>query len=66
MKILYVTALVETINTFLVPHIEMLIEKENIVECACNINTEIDKRLIDKNVKIHNISENIVKEIKPC
>ena len=55
MKILYVTALVETINTFLVPHIEMLIEKENIVECACNINTEIDKRLIDKNVKIHNV-----------
>lgn len=55
MKILYVTALVETINAFLVPHIEMLIEKGNVVECACNINTELDKRLIARNINIYNI-----------
>ncbi|MDG6887085.1 putative glycosyltransferase EpsD [Clostridium perfringens] len=55
MKILYVTALMETINAFLVPHIEMLLEEGNSVECACNINTTVDENLINKNVKINNI-----------
>ncbi|EOU1942544.1 glycosyltransferase family 1 protein [Clostridium perfringens] len=55
MKILYVSALMETINAFLVPHINMLLEKGNIVECACNINTNIHKELLDNNVRINNI-----------
>lgn len=55
MKILYVSALMETINAFLVPHIKMLLEKGNIVECACNINTNIHKELLDNNVRINNI-----------
>ena len=40
MKILYVTALNETINAFLIPHIERLVEEGNEVHCACNINRE--------------------------
>ncbi|WP_283672583.1 glycosyltransferase family 4 protein [Clostridium perfringens] len=56
MKILYVTALMETINAFLVPHIEMLLKKGNIVECACNENTNINKKLSEKNVKVNNIN----------
>lgn len=55
MKILYVTALNETINAFLIPHIEKLVEEGNEVHCACNINREISFRLINKNVIYHSI-----------
>lgn len=54
-KILYITTLSRTINAFLVPHIERLIEEGNIVNCACSIDEEIDKRLIDKGVRFFNI-----------
>lgn len=58
MKILYVTALNETINAFLIPHIEKLVEQGNEVHCACNINREIDNRLINKKVIYHSIEFN--------
>lgn len=55
MKILYVTAMNETINAFLIPHINMLVNKGNEVHCACNINREIDNSLTEKNVIYNNI-----------
>ena len=55
MKILYVTALNETINTFLTPHINMLVDNGNEVHCACNINEKINEELNNRNVKYHNI-----------
>ncbi|MDM0692002.1 glycosyltransferase family 4 protein [Clostridium perfringens] len=74
MKILYVTALMETINAFLLPHIQMLLDEGNTVECACNINRDINKQLIDSNVKVNNIDfdrnpkkinyKKVIKEIK--
>lgn len=54
-KILYVTTVSRTINAFLIPHIEMLIENKYEVNCACYIDREIDKRIIKKGVKIYNI-----------
>ena len=54
-KILYVTTVSRTINAFLIPHIEMLIENKYEVNCACYIDREIDKRLIKKGLKIYNI-----------
>lgn len=56
MKILYVTALNETINAFLIPHIEMLVNDDNKVDCACNINMDIDKRLKECGVSYYNIN----------
>lgn len=55
MKILYVTALNETINAFLVPHINKLIEEGHKVHCACNINREINSELKRNNVIYHNV-----------
>lgn len=45
MKILYVSTLSITINTFLVPHVKMLIEKNHSVDIACSINQPISKEL---------------------
>lgn len=56
MKILYVTALNETINTFLIPHIIKLIEQGHEVHCACNINEEINEKLSKNNVIYNNIN----------
>ena len=56
MKILYVAALNETINAFLIPHIERLIELGNTVDCACNINMDIDEKLNKLEVKYYNIN----------
>ena len=53
-RILYVTTISETINAFLVPHIEYLLDNNYEVECACNIGLNLDKRL-DKNLVIHDI-----------
>lgn len=57
-KILYVTTVSRTINAFLIPHIEMLIENKYEVNCACYIDKEIDKRLIKMGIKIYNIPFN--------
>ncbi len=54
-RVLYVTTVSRTINAFLVPHIEMLLENEYNVDCATCVDKEVDKRLINKGVKIFNI-----------
>lgn len=54
-KILYITTLSRTINAFLVPHIEKLINEGNIVDCACSEDVTVDKNLTDKGVKIFDI-----------
>lgn len=57
-KILYVTTIATTINAFLIPHIEMLIKKGYKVDCACFIDKDIDKKLIELGVEIYNIPFN--------
>ena len=54
-KILYITTVSSTINSFLIPHIKMHIKKGFKVDCACYINRDIDKELLDNNTKIYNI-----------
>ncbi len=54
-KILYVTTVSRTINAFLIPHIEMLIDKGYKVDCACFIDKPMDKILISMGVNIYNI-----------
>lgn len=45
MKILYVTTISKTLNTFLIPHIKMLVESGHSVDLACNIQQPIDSKL---------------------
>lgn len=54
-KILYVTTVSSTINAFLVPHIKMLINNGDIVDCAFNINKPLDDSLVRLGVNQHNI-----------
>lgn len=54
-KILYVTTVSRTINAFLIPHINMLLEQGYQVDCACSIDKEVDKELIEKGVKVYEI-----------
>lgn len=54
-KILYITTVSRTINAFLIPHIEMLLNNGYEVDCACSIDKEVDKSLIEKGVKIFDI-----------
>lgn len=54
-KILYVATLSRTINAFLIPHIEKLIEDGYEVDCACFVDQEIDKRILDKGCNIFEI-----------
>lgn len=54
-KVLYITTVSRTINAFLVPHIEMLLERGYKVDCACSIDRPIDKKLISKGVRIFEI-----------
>lgn len=57
-RILYVTTISNTINAFLVPHIEMLIEQGHKVDIATNISEEIEHRLIELGCTIFNIEFN--------
>lgn len=54
-KVLYITTVSRTINAFLTPHIEMLLDNGYEVDCACSIDKEIDSELLKKGVKLHNI-----------
>lgn len=54
-KILYITTLSRTINAFLVPHIEMLIDNGNKVDCACCIDKPIDNSLENRGVNVFDI-----------
>lgn len=55
MKILYVATISNTINAFLIPHIELLIEQGHKVDIACNVVREIDQELIQLGCKVHDI-----------
>ena len=54
-KALYITTLSRTINAFLIPHIEMLLENGYEVDCACAIDQKIDNTLLDKGVRIFDV-----------
>lgn len=55
MKVLYVTTVSRTINAFLIPHIEMLLEKGYEVHCACSIDKPVSMELQEKGVKIFEV-----------
>ena len=44
-KVLYVTTVSRTINAFLIPHINMLLDNGYEVHCACSIDKPVDKEL---------------------
>ena len=51
-KVLYVTTVSRTINAFLIPHINMLLDNGYEVHCACSIDKPVDKELQRRGVKI--------------
>lgn len=59
-RILYVSTVSSTINSFLVPHIKALIQNGNLVDCAANLdyelNIDIDKDLHDIGVRFFQLS----------
>ncbi|MGG1573181.1 glycosyltransferase family 4 protein [Fictibacillus sp. NRS-1165] len=55
MKILYVTTISNTVNAFLIPHIQMLINQGHSVDIACNITRPIDEKLLELGCNVHNI-----------
>ncbi len=55
MKILYVTTISNTVNTFLVPHIKMLVDRGYQVDVAFNIKQEVRPDLIKMGCKVYNI-----------
>ena len=54
-KVLYVTTVSRTINAFLTPHIEMLLENGYQVHCACSIDKPVSRELQGKGVKIFEV-----------
>ncbi len=58
MKILYVSTISNTINAFMIPHIEMLVNQGNNVEIACKVQKDISQELMNLNCFVHNISFN--------
>lgn len=55
MKILYVTTLSLTINSFLIPHIRMLIKEGHHVDLACNVDVPIRCDLINLGCKVNTL-----------
>ena len=49
------TTVSRTINAFLIPHIEMLLDNGYEVDCACSIDKPVDKELQNKGVKIFEV-----------
>ena len=54
-KVLYVTTVSRTINAFLIPHINMLLENGYEVHCACSIDKPIDEGIINKGIRIFEV-----------
>lgn len=54
-KVLYITTVSRTVNAFLVPHIEMLLDEGYTVDVATCIDKPIDDKLIKRNIKVFNI-----------
>lgn len=55
MKILYVATISRTIHAFLVPHIEMLVQKGHKVDIVCNMVTTADDRLLKMGCRYFNM-----------
>ncbi|MBG9989143.1 glycosyltransferase family 4 protein [Aerococcaceae bacterium DSM 111176] len=55
MNILYVTTISNTVNAFLVPHIEMLVNQGHSVDVACKIVQEVDPTLRDLGCQVHEL-----------
>jgi glycosyltransferase EpsD len=53
MKILFVTTISDTVNAFLIPHLQMLTNKGHQVDLAFALQAEIDPRILDMGCKIH-------------
>jgi len=53
MKILFVTTISNTVNAFLIPHIEMLISHGNRVDVAFNIEQEVKPEVYELGCKVH-------------
>lgn len=58
MKILYVTTISNTINAFLIPHIEILVEEGHQVDVAFKTEKEIDSRLFELGCNVFEVSFN--------
>lgn len=56
MKILYVATISNTLNAFMIPHIEFLVNQGHQVDIACNINRELDPRFTEYGCKVFNIA----------
>lgn len=54
-KVLYVTTVSRTINAFLIPHINMLLDNGYEVHCAFSIDKPVDKELQRRGVKIFEV-----------
>ena len=54
-KILYITTVSRTINAFLIPHIEALLDEGYKVDCACCIDKEVDERIINRGCNVFDI-----------
>lgn len=52
MRILYITTLAITVNSFLIPHIRTLIKNGNNVDIACHLERPINKEIIELGCKI--------------
>ena len=55
MKILYVSTISNTIHAFMIPHIEMLIQKGHTVDIACNMVQAADEKLLEMGCRYFNI-----------
>ena len=54
-KVLYVTTVSRTINAFLIPHINMILDNGYEIHCACSIDKPVDKELQRRGVKIFEV-----------
>lgn len=55
MKILYVTTISNTVNAFLIPHIQMLINQGHQVDVAFNIDQEVKPKVYEMGCKVHKL-----------
>jgi glycosyltransferase involved in cell wall biosynthesis len=55
LKILYVSTISNTVNTFLIPHIRMLVELGHQVDLAFNIVQEVNPLLVELGCRVYNL-----------
>lgn len=55
MKILYLTTISNTVNSFLIPHVKMLIEEGHQVDVAFNIEQEVKPEIYEMGCKIYEL-----------